>query len=100
MATDASWRCWAMESATSLSASSLDSLDVRTDVVRGGISLRGFDVRDRSVSSADVMVARLYGRRGGSDKEEEGWRCGVDQGELEFDSGRTRFSRRKEKNAA
>ena len=51
------------------------------------------------VSSADVMVASDEGCRGGSVPDEEGSRRGVELVELRVEGGRTRFARRKEKNA-
>jgi hypothetical protein len=45
------------------------------------------------------MVARLEGPRGGRVCEEEGSRSGVDVVEFRVEEGRTRFARRKEKNA-
>lgn len=41
IAREASWRCWAMLSATSFNAAILSSSEVRIWVVRGGMSSRG-----------------------------------------------------------
>jgi len=67
-------------------------------VVRGGISSRGLLMEVSS--SADVIVAREEGSRGGSVWEEDASRIGVDVVEFSVDGGRTRFARKKEKKAA
>ncbi len=51
-----------------------------------------------SSSALEVMVAREEGESGGRVWEEEGSRSGVEVFELKVE-GRTRFARRKEKNA-
>lgn len=98
MAREANWRCCAMESATSLSAAILSASVMSVVVVSGGISLRGSLEMDLS-SSTDVMVAREDGWSGGRVREDEGSRRGVEMFEFRVEGGRTRFARRKEKNA-
>lgn len=63
-AREANWRCCAMESAMSLRAATLSASEVRVVVVRGGMSLRGLEVRVVS-SSTDVIVASDEGWSGG-----------------------------------
>jgi len=96
---EASCRCCAIESAISFNASILSSWLVKMAVVRGGISSRGLVMMEVS-SSAEVIVAREEGSRGGSVWEEEASRIGVDVVEFSVDGGRTRFARKKEKKAA
>jgi hypothetical protein len=91
----ANWRCWATESATSLRAAALSSSVVKTLVVRGGISSRGLGGSTTSFSAAELMVAREDRVRGGRD----GSSRGVEVVEFKVEDGRTRFARRKVKNA-
>jgi hypothetical protein len=89
-----------MESATSLRAAILSDSEVKVVVVRGGMSLRGLEMREVSSSVLEVMVASEEGWSGGRVWEDDGSRRGVDVFEFKVDGGRTRFARRKEKNAA
>jgi hypothetical protein len=52
-----------------------------------------------SSSTAELMVAREDGVRGGRVCEEEGSSRGVEEVEFKVEGGRTRFARRKVKNA-
>ena len=52
-----------------------------------------------SSSALEVIVASKEGRSGGRVCEDEGSRRGVDVVEFSVEGGRTRFARRKEKNA-
>ena len=99
MARDAYWRCSAIESATSLRAATLSSSVTKILVVSSGTPSRGFCGRAATSSSIDVMFARKEGVSGGNVCEEEGSRRGVEVVELSVDGGRTRFARKKEKNA-
>ena len=56
-------------------------------------------VRTTSSSALEVMVAREEGNKGGRVCEEDGSRSGVEVVEFRADCGRTRFARRKVKNA-
>jgi hypothetical protein len=69
-------------------------------VVRGGMSARGVEGGGRS-SEVEVMFAREEeGKaRRGSVRGEEGSRRGVEVLEFKVEVGRTRFARRKVKNA-
>lgn len=69
-------------------------------VVSSGTPSRGLGGRRTSESSAEDMVARLEGPSGGRVCEEKGSRSGVDMVEFRVEGGRTRFARRKKKNAA
>ena len=95
----ANWRCWAIESATSLRVATLSSSVVKTLVARGGISSSGLGGSTTSSSTAELMVAREDGVRGGRVCEEEGSSRGVEEVEFKVEGGRTRFARRKVKNA-
>lgn len=99
-AREASWRCWAMESAISFRAAILLGDWVRGCVLRSGRSGSGSGLEVRGASSEmDVMVARVVGWSGGSVPDEEGSRKGVDVFEFSVEGGRTRFARRKKKKA-
>jgi hypothetical protein len=98
-----------MESATSFKAEVLSSTVVRTVVVRGGMSSRGFvggvsGVEGVLMASEDEedMIEREEGGsvwRGGRYWEGYGVRRGVLLLEFRVEVGRTRFARRKVKNA-
>ncbi len=64
MALAAMLRCCAMESATNFKAKTLSASVVRGAVMSSGTPSRGFGGRMTS-SSAEDMVARLEGPRGG-----------------------------------
>jgi hypothetical protein len=102
-------RCWAMESATSFRAAILSSSLVRMVVARGGMSSSGFKggvegvegVLTAEEEEEDMIEREEGGRvcRGGRYCEEYGVRRGVFALEFRVEVGRTRFARRKVKNA-
>lgn len=71
---------------------------VKTVVVRGGMASRGL-TGAASSELAIVIAAREEGASGGRYSEEDASRRGVDVLELRVEAGRTRFARRKVKNA-
>jgi hypothetical protein len=88
-----------MESAISLRAATLSSSSVNCLVTRGGTPSSGFGAGTTSSSALDVIVAREDGKSGGRLCEEEGCRSGVEIFEFSVEDGKTRFARRKLKNA-
>lgn len=60
---------------------------------------RGLGGGTTSSSAFEVIVAREDGSSGGRVCEDEGSRRGVEVFEFSVEGGRTRFARRKEKNA-
>ncbi len=67
--------------------------------MRGGMPSRGLVVGATSSSALEVMVASEEGKSGGRVCDEEGSRSGVEVFEFKVEEGRTRFARRKVKNA-
>lgn len=92
-------RCCAIESATSFNAATLSSSAVKVVVTNVGTPSRGFGGGTGSSSGLEVMIASDDARSGGRVCEDDGERRGVEVFELSVEDGRTRFARRKEKNA-
>lgn len=93
-------RCWAIESATNFRAATLSSSVVKVVVIRVGTPSRGFRDGTGSSSGLEGIVASEETRSSGRVCDDDGWRRGVDVVELSVEDGRTRFARRKEKNAS
>jgi len=98
-AREAYWRCCATESAISFRAAILSDSLVKVVVVRGGMSARGSAGGGRS-SAVDIVARLEVGKEsGGRVCEDEASRRGVEEVEFRVEVGRTRFARRKVKNA-